>query len=285
MKVASREEDTMEQISNLRRLQLEEKNILDIFVQICEKHNLRYYLLGGTLLGAIRHEGFIPWDDDVDVCMPRSDYNTFLEIAEKELNEPYYLVGNHNNRDYRYCFARIANPQVKIKNNSANIPRVEDAWLDIIPLDGMPDGKVKLKIHKFKLFFWRSMNQLAQYDELVDQKRKRGAVETFLVKIAGCRIFRSLVDYRKCIANVQKELSKYAYDDYDVIINYMAAYGFKETFLKEWFADGAKYPFENSTYVGPKNYDAVLKTIYNDTYMELPPEEDRNKHNAEIIQV
>lgn len=275
----------MEQMSDLRKLQLEEKKILDIFVEICEKYNLRYYLLGGTLLGAIRHNGFIPWDDDVDICMPRKDYNIFLKEAEKELAAPYYIVGHHNNKDYRYCFARIANPEVKIKNYSANIPRVEDAWLDIIPMDGMPDGKIELKIHKFKLYFWRSLNQIAQYDEIVDQKRKRGAIESILIKIAGWKIFRKLIDYRKCVANIQKELSKYAYDDYDVVINYMAAYGFKETFQKSWFEEGKKYPFEDSAYVGPKDYDAVLKTIYGDTYMQLPPEDDRNKHNAEIIQI
>lgn len=274
----------MEEISALRKLQLTEQKILDIFVEICEKNNLRYYLLGGTMLGAIRHDGFIPWDDDVDVCMPRKDYDKFLSLAEEQLEEPYYLACSEHDPDYRYCFARIANKDVKIKNCSANIPRIEDAWIDIIPMDGMPEGGLKLALHKFKLVFWRGMNQIGQYDELVDQKRKRGTIETIVVKIAGWKIFRKMVDYRKCIRHIQRELKKYAYDDYDTVINYMAAYGFKETFKRNWFGEGKKYHFEDSEYIGPIDYDAVLKTIYGN-YMELPPEDQRNKHNAEIVQV
>lgn len=274
----------MEEISNLRKLQLEELKILDIFTDICEKNHLRYYLLGGTLLGAIRHTGFIPWDDDVDVCMPRKDYEVFLKIAEKELAEPYYLSCLENNPDYRYCFARIATSAVKIKNYSANIPRVEDAWIDIIPMDGMPAGKLTLNIHKFKLMFWRGMNQIAQYDELVDQKRKRGKVEGIIVKLAGWKPLRKMVDYRKCTRKIQKVLKKYAYDDTEMVINFMAAYGFQEYFPRKSFGNGKKYNFENAEYVGPEDYDTVLRQIYGE-YMELPPEDQRNKHNAEIIQI
>lgn len=274
----------MEEISNLRKLQLEELKILNIFVDICEKNKLRYYLLGGTLLGAIRHKGFIPWDDDVDVCMPREDYDQLLKIAEKELEEPYYLSSTDNNRDYRYSFARIATRNVKIKNYSANIPRVEDAWIDIIPLDGMPEKKMELRFHKFKLVFWRGMNQIAQYDELVDQVRKRGKLETLVVKIAGWKIFRKIVDYRKCLRKIEQTLKKYKYDDCDMIINYMAAYGFAECFPKKWFAEGKKYQFEDQEYIGPCDYDSVCRQIYG-AYMELPPEDQRNKHNAEIIQI
>ena len=105
----------MEEISNLRKLQLEELKILKMFKKICEENDLRYYLLGGTLLGAVRHDGFIPWDDDVDVCMPREDYEKFQKIADKQLEKPYYLRSLENNNDYRYCFARIATENMKIK--------------------------------------------------------------------------------------------------------------------------------------------------------------------------
>lgn len=273
-----------EDISNLRKLQLTEQKILDIFVDICTKNHLRHYLLGGSLLGAIRHGGFIPWDDDVDVCMPRKDYDIFLELADRELSEPYYLACSEHNPEYRYCFARIANREVKIKNCSANIPRIEDAWIDIIPMDGMPEGGLSLVIHKFKLKYWRAANQLAQYDELVDQKRKRGMLESLAVKVAGWKIFRNIFHYPNCIRHIQNELKKYAYDDYDTVINYMAAYGFEETFPKRWFQEGASYHFEDKDYVGPIDYDAVLKQIYGE-YMELPPEDQRNKHNAEIVQI
>ncbi|MCI6733431.1 MAG: LicD family protein [Lachnospiraceae bacterium] len=266
----------------LRRLQLEELEILKMFAALCDQYKLRYFLLGGTLLGAIRHDGFIPWDDDVDVCMPRSDYEKFLKIASGKLQEPYSLSCQERNPEYRYCFARISSSRMKIRNRSANKPRIENAWIDIIPMDGMPQKKPALLLHKMKLRFWRGMNQIAQYDELVDQKRKRGAVETVIVKIAGWKIWRQMTDYHKCMEHIRRELKKYDYDQSDVIINYMAAYGFKEVFNKKDFGDGAVYYFEGIPFKGPVNYDAVLKTIYGD-YMKLPPESDRNKHNAEIL--
>ena len=273
----------MEEISNLRKLQLEELKILKMFKKICEENDLRYYLLGGTLLGAVRHDGFIPWDDDVDVCMPREDYEKFQKIADKQLEKPYYLRSLENNNDYRYCFARIATENMKIKNSSANIPRIEDVWIDIIPLDGMPAGKAKNFFHKAHMYFWRSMNQIGQYDEIVDQKRKRGKIEALLVKIAGWKIWRNMADYRKCTRKIQKVLKKYKYDDCDTIINYMAAYGFDETFQKNWFGKGREYSFEDDSFVGPDDSDKVLRQIYGSDYMQLPPEDQRN--NAEIIKI
>lgn len=275
----------MEEISNLRKLQLEELKILKMFKKICEENDLRYYLLGGTLLGAVRHDGFIPWDDDVDVCMPREDYEKFQKIADVQLEKPYYLRSLENNNDYRYCFARIATENMKIKNSSANIPRIEDVWIDIIPLDGMPAGKAKNFFHKAHMYFWRSMNQIGQYDEIVDQKRKRGKIEALLVKIAGWKIWRNMADYRKCTRKIQKVLKKYKYDDCDTIINYMAAYGFDETFQKNWFGKGREYSFEDDSFVGPDDHDKVLRQIYGSDYMQLPPEDQRNKHNAEIIKI
>ena len=271
-------------MDDLRKLQLEELKILKMFRDICEENNLRYFLLGGTLLGAIRHDGFIPWDDDVDVCMPREDYEKFLKIAQNKLEKPYYISSLENNYDYRYCFGRIATEEMKIKNYSANIPRVEDVWIDIIPLDGMPANCVKNFLHKLHMYFWRGMNQIGQYDEIVDQKRKRGKIETILVKVAGWKIWRNMADYHKCTRKIQKVLKKYKYDDCDTVINYMAAYGFDETFQRAWFGAGKEYGFEDDKFIGPVDYDSILKQIYGD-YMTLPPENQRNKHNAEIIKI
>lgn len=272
----------MENISDLRKLQLTELNLLKEFAMICDKYQLRYYIIGGTLLGAVRHNGFIPWDDDVDVAMPRKDYKKFLELAPKELKTDMYIKHIGNCEEYRYSFGRISTNRMKIINRSANIPRVEDAWIDIIPLDGLPSNWILRNLHKIHMLFWRSLNQVAQYDELVDQKRKRGIVGSIAVKIAGCKIFRGVIRYRSCLQRLDKVLEKYEYDKCEVVINYVAAYGFKETFLKKAFSDGHKYLFEDSYFIGPKDGDYVCRTIYGD-YMKLPPENERNKHNAEIV--
>lgn len=268
--------------NKLRQLQLEELKLLNIFIQICEDNKLRYYMLGGTLLGAVRHQGFIPWDDDVDVCMPREDYEQFIAIAKGKLEMPTYISCMEYDNNYRYCFARIATTEMKIKNFSAKIPRIEDVWIDIIPLDGLPVRKIELLIHKGKLFFWRSMNQIAQYDELVDQKKKRAGVEALLVKVAGWQIWKNLISYHFCMTKIKEELKKYKYDNSEEIINFMAADGFTEIFNKEWFMDGAKLGFEGEMIMAPINADLVLKKIYGN-YMQLPPVDQRNKHNSEIL--
>ena len=102
--------------SSLRKLQLIELENMRIFSEICEKHHLRYYLVGGTMLGAIRHQGFIPWDDDMDVGMPRPDYERFLEIVRSELPEGYSFLNYKQDAEYKRYFSRIVNNSCKILN-------------------------------------------------------------------------------------------------------------------------------------------------------------------------
>lgn len=271
--------------SSLRKLQLEELKISDEFIRICEKNNLRYYMLGGTLLGAIRHKGFIPWDDDVDFAMPRSDYERLLELPDKEFGKEFKIVNYENDSKYRYPWARINTHNIKIINHMANIPREEYAWIDIIPLDGFPDSKIKRFIHKLHLSFWWNLNQIVQFDELVDQRRKRGTLGRIAIRIASLfKWMGKIINYKTCLKHLNKVLMKYPYDsNTKEIINFLAAYGFDEIFTRESFSKIEKYEFEGRKINGPKGYDSVLKRIYGD-YMKLPPVEERNKHHAEIVE-
>lgn len=274
----------MDKVSDLRKLQLEELSILDEFTRICEKNNLKYFSLGGTLLGSIRHQGFIPWDDDVDVAMPRSDYEKFLNLEREEFTEGFELVTYKNNKDYRYPWARLITRNMKIINHMANIPREEYAWIDIIPLDGFPNSGIKRKIHKLHLSFWWNLNQIVQFDELVDQKRERSKLGKISLKLSSWfKWIGRIIDYKICLKKINKILMKYPYEiDSDYIINFLAAFGFKEIFARKNFLKSVDYKFEGRNIKGPKDYDDVLKTIYGN-YMELPPENQRNKHHAEIV--
>jgi lipopolysaccharide cholinephosphotransferase len=272
-------------MTELRKLQLIELAILKEFVRICEEKNLRYYILGGTLLGAVRHKGFIPWDDDVDVCMPREDYERFFKYAEEWLGKEYTCLHYKKSADYRYAFGRVCSKSLKVINRSANIPREEFAWIDIIPLDGFPDGKIERFILKVRLSFWWNLNQIAQFDELVDQKRKRSFMGTFLVKVASlfAKIGKHL-DYHICLDKLNEILMECPYDsNTEYIINFLAAYGFDETFPRESFEGGKGYGFEDGIFIGPNDFDTVCQIIYGD-YMTLPPESERNKHNLEIVE-
>lgn len=274
----------MEEVNNLRKLQLEELRILEEFVRVCKENNLRYYSLGGTLLGAIRHKGFIPWDDDIDVAMPRKDYEKFLTLKKENFKEGFEIVDYRNDENYRYPWARMITHNMKIINNMANIPREEYAWIDIIPLDGFPNKGIKRGLHKICLSFWWNLNQIVQFDELVDQKRKRSFFGKISVKISSLfKFLGKIINYKKCLKHINQVLMKYPYDiETDEIINYLAAYGFDEIFKRESFKEAEMYDFEGVKILGPKDYDSVLKKIYGN-YMKLPPVEDRNKHHAEIV--
>ena len=271
----------------IRKLQLEELNILKEFVRVCEETGLRYYLLGGTLLGAVRHKGFIPWDDDVDICMPREDMNKLLELPKDIFNEGFQLENYTNQEEYRYSWPRLTRDKVKIINRSANIERIEKAWIDIIPLDGFPDGRFSQLAHKTRLTFWWNLNQILQFDQLVDQKRKRGLLGRIFVKTAGyAKGLGKIIDYRGVLYRLNKQLMKYPFEsDTEDVINYLAAYGFQEIFPRRCFGEGTVLQFEDSLLVVPEDYTTICRIIYGNNYMELPPEGDRNKHNSEIIYV
>lgn len=275
----------MEELTDIRKLQLEELKILDEFIKICEKNQLRYYSLGGTLLGSIRHKGFIPWDDDVDVAMPRVDYEKFLKLSKDKFNDGFEIVNYDTDENYRYPWARMITHNMRIINHMANIPREEYAWIDIIPLDGFPNKGIKRIIHKLHLSFWWNLNQIVQFDELVDQKRKRSTLGRISLKLASLfKWLGKIINYKTCLKHINKALMKYPYDsDSEEIINFLAAYGFDEVFTRESFASYEKYDFEGRKLNGPKGYDDVLTRIYNSSYMELPPVEERNKHHAEIV--
>jgi len=274
----------------IRDLQMVEYSLMRSFKKMCQENNLRYYLLGGTLLGAIRHKGFIPWDDDVDMCMPRPDYERFLAMADeligKEGLKGVKVISVYNDRTYRHGMAKMTSPEMQIINRSATQERHEDAWIDIIPMDGFPTGVLASLIHKVRLFFWKVMDATAEFDYAVDTKRKRGFVGTVGVKVLGalCKVIRPFGDdYSRVFMHTEKALKKYPYDESDLIINLYAARGFKEIFKRDDFAEGTMVLFEDEEFVAPLHHHEVLCSIYDENYMTPPPMDERDYHNSEIL--
>lgn len=272
-------------MNDIRRLQLEELEILKYFIKVCEENGLRYFLLGGTLLGAVRHKGFIPWDDDVDVCMPREDLNRLAALFQSGKYD-YEYVSYETDHSYRYSWPRLISRNMRIINYTAVKPREEYAWIDLIPLDGFPDEGPARTMHKLHLSFWWDLNQILQFDELVDQKRKRSLPGQIAVK--GASLFKWMgkaFDFHGCLKKLNDTLQRYPYDSATKdVANFLAAYGFKEIFPRRCFASVVKLEFEGVEMNCPGDYDTVLKIIYDDHYMELPPESERNKHNSRIVE-
>ena len=271
----------------LRELQLVELQLMEWFVDYCNRHNLRYYLLGGTLLGAVRHGGFIPWDDDVDICMPRPDYVKFLETVEEELvGTDIRIESVYHDRNFRQGMAKLTTSRMQIVNRSASIEHVEDAWIDIIPMDGFPKGTLASTIQKARLMWWKVMDATTEFEHVVDVKRDRGAIGNVAVKALGlfCKVVRPYGDdSNRVFMKTERALQRFRYDDSPNVINLYAARGFKEIFPNETFGEGVPVEFENHMFTAPADIHAALCRIYDENYMTPPPESERNYHNSEVL--
>ena len=264
----------MENIDLLHQVDLE---IVKAVVELCERHQLRYYMLGGTMLGAIRHKGFIPWDDDVDLGMPREDYEKFLALAPQELPQVMKVVNYRNTPEYQYYITRILHTQTKVEEERiGNQNRYTCASIDIFPLDGTPNGKLARRIYVLRVLYHRALMSLC-YKDSIDRKRKRGAAERlFLWCMERVPVEKLTTPYRqKC--KIDKLLRSQDVETSRYIGNLMGAYRAREIMPRDFFGQGTCYPFEDMQLRGPEMYDAYLTHMYGD-YMTIPAPEQRKTH-------
>ena len=258
--------------SELRRLQLNELEILLEMKRICEKYQLQYYLVGGTLLGAVRHKGFIPWDDDIDVAMPREDYERFAELCKTELKSDLFYQCPQTDKDYYLTYAKIR------KNNSFFYEeRFQDAqfhkgvFIDILPLDKCP--KPGWLCH----FLFNTL-AVMNYRGQVDSGERYVPYKELIGKI-GYGLLRFLD--KQQIVSLRKKLVAFSEKrkDTNYIASYSGAYGYpKEIFPQKWFGQGKDILFENNFFKAPCEYEQQLSQVYGTDYMEMPSEKHRKKH-------
>lgn len=268
--------------NDLRRLQLVELDIMKEFLRICKKYNLRYYALGGTLLGAVRHKGFIPWDDDIDLGMPRPDFQKFEAVVEKELPEHLHYVNYRKTSGYHHYVPRITDSRVKVVDESASVDREKDAWIDIFPLDGMPGNKFLRKLHCFRLLVARVRVNYSLFSTNIDLKRQnRPFYERLLINAGKIipveKIFRTSAELKR----LDRLMQKYSYDSSPWLINFMGIHKLKEMFHKSRYGGGRDYTFEDVKLRGPEDYDFVLRQMYGE-YWNPPDAGEMNHHNTRI---
>ena len=264
----------------LRDLQLCELEIVKDVIEISRRHNLQLYMIGGTFLGAVRHQGFIPWDDDVDLGFKRSDYETFLQVAPKELKEGYVLRHYETDPTMPYYPAQVVDPSFEILDVSAQVPKVRSAWIDLFPLDGMPKGKLSCFLHKYHLLYLRMMLKFSQFSEVVAVDLKhRPFHERVLVAVGKHLHVEDKMDTLKRMRLIARSLKKSPFETADRVLNFMGAYKFRELFARSVYEDVAEYPFEDITLPAPRDYDLVNRQLYGD-YMTPPPKEEQNKHGT-----
>lgn len=253
--------------AELQRLKKFELNMLQSFVDVCNTLGLTYYLIGGTLIGAIRHKGFIPWDDDIDVIMPRKDYDVFLEKAQTLLPNDLFLQTYVTDPEYPFCFAKIRDTNTTfIEHTLSNRKINHGIYIDIFPLDYCPTNKIKRKIMLIKDYLM-SVSISRVFNVEVSKKMK-------LV-----RFFASI-----CYPSINKTIKKReqmfkSVDNSNIVKNYCSAWSpEKEEWCNIWFQEGVQVEFEGVYYNAPKDYDSVLRHVYGD-YMILPPKEEQIAHH------
>lgn len=260
--------------------------VLREVIHVLDELEIPYYMQGGTMLGAIRHGGFIPWDDDVDLGIPRADYERLLTKVSERLPENLELRTYDDASDHHYYFARIVDTRYQIRRMGSLEERLENVWVDLFPLDGMPNGGMARMWHKLRLLMVRLKYHLSCFEKVNIKRPGRPAIERFIIKIATWTRVGKWFNTRKQLDKMDALLKKYPPEESDWLINFMGqtSYKFNEMFKKEVYGKKTAYQFEDFSLIGPEQYDAYLKSLYGD-YMTPPKESDRNAHVSELVSV
>jgi lipopolysaccharide cholinephosphotransferase len=250
----------------LRAVQLKELEAMIIVDRICREHGIRYYLIAGTLLGAVRHRGFIPWDDDVDVAIPRKDYNRLMANGQKWLGEKYFLQNYKTDQYCAHFFAKIRiNGTLFREKSNAHLNCHHGIFIDLFPLDKVPAGKLWRRIHERIL---RGLMLLCQFKtKTLSKGSLKAKLFSFLCFIAIFPLFFSRGRLGKILdrwmMRYQNSSSRYV------------SYLFSNTaFGEEDYGNPTEIEFEGCRFMAPSNYEGVLKKAFGD-YMQLPPLEER----------
>ena len=260
--------------SENRAVQLE---ILKYVAQFCERHGLRYFLADGTLIGAVRHKGYIPWDDDIDIRMPRPDLMQLIETFNEESgNSKYALIAPTMETAQHYVVKIINTETVKIEPYLDYSKAFLGVDIDVFPLDGCPEDEKEYSQWNKKI---RLLNKAYNY-------KKKGIWRSMLSRGKDflCNRNRAMFcPFMSCeqIAEKVKDLSlQYPYES----SKYICAVGIGDRFRvpRECYDDYIMAPFEGSSFRIPAGYDMVLKAEYGD-YMTLPPERERVTHHTNSV--
>lgn len=264
---------------SLERLQATERDILIIIDKICRENDIDYFIDGGTLLGAVRHSGFIPWDDDIDLGMPKTDFDRFCEIAPALLPKGYSLHTSTNTKGFSALWAKVFKDGTQfIDDNCAEAGCVQGIFVDILPfcrLDNDPAIAQK-QCQKAR------MAQLKSYLKHFSRPKIPTGTPAKPLVMLGCKLVHSTVARAWKQANLQSEMN-HAFDTDDPSEKWTSAvYTNYGTFESDVLFPTKDIKFDELTLRAPHDPDTFLRTEYGD-YMQLPPEEERYTHAPLIL--
>lgn len=255
-------------MEDIKKVQL---SILDFIRNVCKKHNLTYYLCGGTLIGAVRHKGYIPWDDDIDIALLRDDYEKFIKIVSNN-SSVYKIYTLYNDTSYPYRCVKLYDSRTFLVEEV-----FEDLLLDIgvnvdiFPIDEVPQNKNRQKFLYFKIYFIDYLYQL----KCAKIQKQRKFYKNLIIIIVKILLF--FISYNQ-LSRLIDHIANKKYDS-NFCGRVAMGYGLRQVVPKEVYSSVEKMWFENRECTIPKGYHQLLTQVYGD-YMKLPPIELRTGHKV-----
>lgn len=246
---------------NIEKLKKAELYILSFVDEFCKKHNIQYSLYAGTLLGAIRHKGFIPWDDDIDICMTRSNFDKFISEWNKDSDNRFYL---DNPYDYfhsrnNHAKLRLRNTIIECEDDSGTSPKEKGIFIDIFPLDYLPN-KFKTRTILLRILLTRKK-----------APKRFGIIKRFAINFV---VFTMLPIRKIILRNIDSKIKKYNRNNSDQLRTLNAMWGLSHSLSIDLLDEFIDFEFEGRKFPISKKYNQFLKELFCD-YMKLPSEEER----------
>lgn len=250
-------------------------NMLTEFHEICSNNGFRYFITGGTLLGAVRHRGFIPWDDDIDILMPRSDYQKLLALSSTLFNSSdLSIIDIYSTPNYIYPFAKLVNTGT-IAEENVDSKQKFGLWIDIFPLDNMSDDYDKA----VKLFNKPNLLKKILTIKNIRQSKDRSITKTIVLAIG--KLITSIVSRHRLLLTIDHVCRKYESSTMTKYVSVVTVgtYGIKEIIDSSNYDDVIQLEFEGRMFNAPIGYKNILSNLYGD-YMKLPPKEKQVTHHS-----
>ena len=244
--------------------------------RICDNHGLKYYLTAGTLLGAVRHNGFIPWDDDIDIAMPREDYNKFLEISKRELSSAFFLQNEDTEDNFPFYYSKLRVNGTEVREAIFDgVELHKGCYADIFPIDVCPSKEEKAQRFFKIILFIQSVLLSKVNPSYTCQYEKKGAQIAYSVAKALPASLLMMLREKVCAHYTKEKHST-------KLCTVAGSWGYpRETYEKSWFEGEATVEFEGEVFPIPVGYHELLTNMYGD-YMTEPSDENRRSHFLKV---